>query len=185
MDSAEIIEILEARNAFVHGHFIAPDGRHTDMDFCLVKALQFPPYCRKIAYEIVKHYWDMDIQLVISVRLGGVLLAAEIARQLEARVVYTRSTHIDDEPELLKGFEIHAGDRVLLIDEILTDDIYHFKTIAKKVLKEDARLVGIGVAIDLSTQPNIMNVRQISALQMKRNIWPADECALCRAGEKF
>lgn len=176
----KFFDLLQGAGAIQRGHFILDDGRHTDTEFRLVKAMQFPPFCRKIAYEIVKHYLDMDVQLVVACSPDAILFAAEIARQLEARVIFTVQNKNDEKIELYRNFEIHSGDRVVLVDDILTDSPQNMRTLGRKILSADARLIGVGSVVDISTKPNTFNVRQINAIKLQPKFWVADECSFCK-----
>ncbi len=183
MPQAKIDELLESTGAINTGHFQLSDGRHSDTRLHPVKVMQFPPFCRKVAYEVIRHYWDMDVQVVVAASAQSILFAAEIARQLDARIVYTVQDKHDDTLGLLPDFELHPGDRIVLADDILTDDYPNLRRLGRLILKHDARLIGTASLIDLSTQNNILGVRQISVARRSRNIWTADDCLLCSQGQ--
>jgi len=164
MEMQEIIHELKSCGAMMNGAFLLPDNRIINEWYIPVKAFQYPPLCRKLAYEIVKHFWDMDVQVVIASRVGVIPFAAEIARQLEARLLW-RSRNED---VFYPNLAIHSGDRAVLIDDILMDDIIPYKSIGREILMQDARLIGIASLIDLTTKKTPLNVRQISVL--KRDI---------------
>jgi hypoxanthine-guanine phosphoribosyltransferase len=161
MEMQEIIQELESCGAMMKGAFLLPDNRICNEWYIPVKAFQYPPLCRKLAYEIVKHFWDMDVQVVIASRVGALPFAAEIARQLEARLLWRSSKEQIFYPDLA----IHSGDRAIIIDDILMDDIMPYKSIGREILTQDARLIGIGSLIDLTTKKTPLNVRQISVLK--------------------
>ena len=71
MDMQEIIHELTGCGTIISGIFLLPDGRMCSEWYVPVKAFQYPPFCRKLAYEIVKHFWDMDVQVVIASRVGA------------------------------------------------------------------------------------------------------------------
>lgn len=179
MEQSKILELLESTGTLQRGHFELPDGIHTDTMIRSVKVMQFPPHCRKMAYEVVKHYWDMDVQLVIAASAESVLFAAEIARQLEARIVFSAQSKREQPTVLFQNFEIHAGDRAILIEDILTDDCANMKALARKILMADARLIGVGSLIETAAKATMFNVRQINVAKLNPKTWDPDECPLC------
>ncbi len=183
--AGKIEDLLESSGAMAAGHYVMADGRHTDMLLRPVKILQFPPYCRKAAYEIVKHYWDMDVQLVVAAEAGAILFAAEIARQLEARIVYSVSELGDPAAdfELREGFSMHAGDRIMLVDTIRTSEYPHLRALGRRILQNDARLIGTSTMFDVSGEGTMLGARQISVVRTERNTWAAEDCPLCAAGK--
>lgn len=185
MENKEFYDILEQKNAVLHGHYSLGNGFHSDTAYRINKALQFPPTNRKFAHEIVKHFWDMDVQLVIAARIGAILFASEIARQLEARVIFTDGLWGSEEISLYPSLEIHSGDRILLVDDVLSGDLGHLRAISRKILTADARLIGVASVIDATGKHSVLNVRQISVIQLTPMIWNDKECPLCASGEKL
>jgi adenine/guanine phosphoribosyltransferase-like PRPP-binding protein len=165
MDMQEIIKELTGCGTIINGTFLLPDGRICSEWYVPVKAFQYPPLCRKLAYEIVKHFWDMDVQVVIASRVGALPFATEIARQLEARLLWRSN----EDSVFYPNLAIHSGDRAIIVDDILLDDITPYKSIGREILTQDARLIGIASLIDLTTKKTPLNVRQISVLKRELN----------------
>ena len=159
MDMQEIIHELTGCRTIISGIFLLPDGRMCSEWYVPVKAFQYPPFCRKLAYEIVKHFWDMDVQVV-----------TEIARQLEARLLWRSSA----DEVFYQNLSIHSGDRAIIVDDILMDDIAPYTSIGREILRQDARLIGIASLIDLTTKKTPLNVRQISVLKREVNVIDAE-----------
>jgi adenine/guanine phosphoribosyltransferase-like PRPP-binding protein len=173
MEIQEIEQALHQCGALLPRHSKLNAQMHSDYTFIPAKAFQFPPLCRKLAYEIVRHYWDMDPQVILAVHTGVIPFAAEIARQLEARLIWAENG------SLYHGLELHPGDRIVLTDDLLTNDIEKYKPLIRQILKTDARLIGMAALIDMSDKINILNVRQISVLRAPEYCSPIDQCTLC------
>src|SRR5262245_17364807 len=62
------------------------------------------------------------VDVVIGPTTGGVILAYEVARQLGVRGIFAESAEEDGvkRRELRRGFEIKPGERVLLVDDVVT-----------------------------------------------------------------
>lgn len=183
MEKSKITDLLVSTGAVEEGHFILPDGRHTDILVRPLKALQFPPYCRKIAFEIVEHYLDMDVQLVIAASVEAVLLAAEVARQLEARIIFPITTREHETAVLHPDFSIHSGDRAILIDTILDDSPANMRSLGRQMLKADARLIGIASLFEVNAPSHLFNVRQITVRKLTARYWLQAECPICNANQ--
>lgn len=161
MEQSNIVDQLQSCGALSNGAFLLPNKRIVKEWYAPAKAFQYPPLCRKLSYEIVKHFWDMDVQVVISARIGSLPFAAEIARQLEARLLWRGRT----DSVFYDTLAIHSGDRAIIVDDILMDDITPYKAIGREILTQDARLIGIASLIDLTSRKTPLNVRQISVLK--------------------
>jgi orotate phosphoribosyltransferase len=182
MEKNKITELLFSTGAIEEGHFILPDGRHTDVLLRPLKALQFPPYCRRIAFEIVDHYLDMDVQLVIAASSEAILLAAEIARQLEARIIFPVTSREHETAVLHPDFSIHSGDRAIMVDTLLDEFPAGMRSFGRQILKADARLIGIASLFEVNAPSHIFNVRQITVRRITSNYWSQEECPVCAAG---
>jgi orotate phosphoribosyltransferase len=63
------------------------------------------------------------VNLVAGPTTGGVILAFETGRQLGTRAIFAEEVRADDgttRREFRRGFRIEPGERVLLVDDILT-----------------------------------------------------------------
>jgi orotate phosphoribosyltransferase len=65
---------------------------------------------------------DGPVDLVAGPTTGGVILAFETGRQLGTRAIFAEEVHTGGHPrrEFRRGFRIQPGERVLLVDDILT-----------------------------------------------------------------
>jgi orotate phosphoribosyltransferase len=143
---------------------IHPIEPHT---FRLNKICQFPPFCRKIAFEIVSHFLDQDVQVVTTTSPDGILLVAEVARQLEARILMP-SLQLKPESQfsLQYPFELHSGDRIIVIESVVTEKTSVIASLFRTILIANARLVGIGSWIDFKSSSRLLNIRQVSAFRL-------------------
>ena len=84
-DQGQLIEIFQKTGALLEGHFILTSGRHSPKYFQCAKVLQYPEYLQKFSNEIANHFQDIDIDIVITPAVGGIVLGTEIGRQLNKR----------------------------------------------------------------------------------------------------
>ena len=179
MNQEKVRELLHSTGALQEEHGVLPDGRHSDIRLRPLKVLQFPPFCRKVAFELVEHFLDIDAQVVVAASTDAILLAAEMARQLEARVVFAITPAGADTALLHPDLAIHAGDRVVMVDTILTDNPAALRSLGRKILMEDARLIGVASLFDISTVTHIFNVRQVTVAKVFPQYSAADACPVC------
>lgn len=135
--------------------------------FRLNKICQFPPFCRKIAFEIVTHFLDQDVQVVTTTSPDSILLVAEVARQLEARILMPSLQLLPESQFSLQyPFEMHSGDRVIVIESVVKEKTAAISSLFRTILTENARLVGIGSWIDFKSSSRLLNIRQVSAFRL-------------------
>lgn len=135
------------------------------------KVCQFPPFCRKIAFEIVKHFLDQDVQVVTTTSPDCMLLVAEVARQLEARILMpSLQLQPDNSFSLQSPFELHSGDRIIIIESVIKEKTPVIASLFRTILTANARLIGIGSWIDFKSSSRLLNIRQVSAFRLDDSV---------------
>ena len=180
MQREEIIELLQRTSALMHGHFLAADGRHACELIRPAKALQFAPFNRKLCFEIVRHFLELDIHVVLSPSTGGIPVAVEVGRQLEARAIFLEE--VDGAMILSRGFEMHEGERVVVVSDLLDSDSLLQPAITA-IRNANARLIGIGGIIDIRTSDRSFNVKNVAAVRLEPDMFIPADCPLCAQGE--
>ena len=113
--------------AFREGHFLLKSGRHGDAYVEKFPVLQDPAATSELCALWAARVRDRDgeplVDVVAGPTTGGVILAFETARQLGVRSIFAEEVRADDgtiRREFRRGFRIEPGERVLLVDDILT-----------------------------------------------------------------
>lgn len=119
--------LFRASGALREGHFSLKSGRHSDAYLEKFQVLQDPAATSELC-----GFWAAghraadgtpDVDLVAGPTTGGVMLAFETGRQLGTRAIFAEEVAADGgsaRREFRRGFEIRPGERVLLVDDILT-----------------------------------------------------------------
>ncbi|MEX2184111.1 MAG: orotate phosphoribosyltransferase [Chloroflexota bacterium] len=114
--------IFRASGAFREGHFLLKSGRHGDAYVEKFAVLADPGATSELCgYWAATHRGGID--LVAGPTTGGVILAFETARQVGVRSIFAEEVRDEDggtRREFRRGFTIAPGERVLLVDDILT-----------------------------------------------------------------
>ncbi len=125
---AQRTEALFRRSgAFREGHFQLKSGRHGDAYVEKFAVLSDPAatseLCEFWAAGVRDHDGAPLVDLVAGPTTGGVILAFETARQLGVRSFFAEEVKDREggtHREFRRGFRIEPGERVLLVDDILT-----------------------------------------------------------------
>jgi orotate phosphoribosyltransferase len=119
--------LFRSSGAFRNGHFLLKSGRHGDAYVEKFQVLQDPAATSELCGFFAAHGRGGDgetlIDLVAGPTTGGVILAFETARQLGVRSIFAEEVRAEDgstHREFRRGFRIEPGERVLLVDDILT-----------------------------------------------------------------
>lgn len=179
MDKREIEEILLKYEVLQKGHFLLTSGLHSEFYFEKSKILQYPPLVERFSSLIKERFENEGIELVVGPTTGGVIIAYEVARQLSCRCAYAERK--DNGRVIRKGFKIEEGERVLIVDDVLTTGGSIRETI--RALGEwKVGLVGIGVFIDRSQKSPEFGVPHFAVYRREIENYPPTLCPLCEAG---
>ena len=115
--------LFRASGAFREGHFLLKSGRHGDAYVEKFAVLSDPAATSELCGYWAAAVRGTGVDLVAGPTTGGVILAFETARQLGTRSIFAEEVRDADggtHREFRRGFTIAPGERVLLVDDILT-----------------------------------------------------------------
>jgi orotate phosphoribosyltransferase len=120
-------ELFRSSGAFRDGHFQLKSGRHGDAYVEKFAVLSDPAATSELCGFWAAGHRNEDgsarADLVAGPTTGGLILAFETARQLGIRAIFAEEVRAADgatSREFRRGFRIERGERVLLVDDILT-----------------------------------------------------------------
>jgi orotate phosphoribosyltransferase len=179
--SANIEEIFIKSGAKLEGHFLLTSGLHSPVYWEKFAVLQYPSYTQELCRMIADHYRDQNIELVAGPTTGGVILAFEVARQLGVRGIFAEKKEGSSERVFRRGFNIRPGERILLVDDILSTGGSIQQTV-NAIKSLNGNLVGIGVLVDRSPDGIDFEVPLYSCLRSPTVVYKPEECPLCKDG---
>ena len=154
-------------------------GLHSPIYWEKFRVLQFPNYTEQLCRMIATHFQGQDIQVVAGPTTGGIILAFEVARQLGVRGIFAEKEETQGRA-FRRGFSISPGERVLIVDDILTTGKSIHEVIAA-VTKGGGIVIGIGALVDRSEQGIDFGVPFFSCYRAKALTYSPSECPLCAA----
>lgn len=119
-------ELFVASGALRAGHFQLKSGRHAERYLEKFQVLQYPEAVTELSSQLaalVGGRAGRGVDVVVGPTTGGVILAFEVARQLGVRGIFAEEVRDPDgttRREFRRGFALAEGERVLLVDDILT-----------------------------------------------------------------
>ena len=117
--------------------------------------------------------------MVAGPTTGGIILAFEVARQLGVRGIFAEKEGAT-ERAFGRGFSINSGERVLIVDDILTTGS-SIREVMAAVNKQGGIVIGIGVLVDRSEQRIDFGVPLFSCLHSITPTYTPQDCPLCAA----
>ena len=173
--------LLEERGAVLRGHFQYASGRHGEIYVEKFRILQWPDVTSELCASIASAFAGAA-NVVAGPTTGGVILSFEVARQMGLKSIIAESRE-DGSPgrEFRRGFELGPGDRVLVVDDVLTTG-GSIRDVLDGVRARGAEPVGVGVLIDRTAGKVDFGVPFAAALTLDVVSWAPEECPLCKAG---
>ena len=172
-------EIFEKSGTMLKGHFRLVSGLHSPIYWEKFRVLQFPIYTEQLCRMIAHHFREQEIQVVAGPTTGGIILAYEVARQLGVRGIFAEKGETG-ERAFRRGFNIDPGERVLIVDDILTTG-GSIREVTAAVNKLGGRIIGIGVLIDRSDRKVEFDAPLFSCHRSETITYPPENCPLCAA----
>ncbi len=183
MDPNKVLTIFKQTGALLEGHFQLTSGLHSNQYFQCAKVLQYPEHCELLCGELAKQFEDGAIDAVIAPAMGGIVVAQEVGRQLRKRTMFTERK--EGEMQLRRGFEIKAGERVLVCEDVVTTGGSVVEVI-NIVRRSGGIVAGVAYIVDRSggrvTFAMGPGGKQQSVLTMDVVTYKPESCPLCSSG---
>lgn len=167
--------------ALLRGHFQLSSGLHSPGYVQCALLLAEPRRAREAGEEIARELARLGVvaDSVLSPALGGVVIGHEVAAALG--VPFRFAEREGGELRLRRGFSLAAGERVVVVEDVVTTGKSTLET-AALAAAAGAVVTGIGAIIDRSGGRHGFTVPFGALLALELPTWAAGECPLCAAG---
>jgi len=145
--SDAILSQFRRVGALLEGHFRLTSGLHSPGYLQCALVLQHPREAEACGAAIAEQVRGFGIQAVLSPALGGIVIGQEVARALGVRAIFAERQ--DTKLTLRRGFSLGAGERVLVVEDVVTTGGSTRETI-DLARASGAEVVGAAAIIDRS-----------------------------------
>jgi orotate phosphoribosyltransferase len=180
-EPSEVERIFRDSGAFREGHFLLSSGKHSPMYLEKFWVLQWPKHTERLCAAIAEKARSIGVATIAGPTTGGIILAHEVARQLGARAVYAERQDTGMTRVLRRGFQLARGERVLVVDDIMTTGGSVQETIGA-VRAAGGEVVAAAVLVDRSGGDAQLGVPLHALWTLDIPTYPADPCPLCARG---
>lgn len=174
--------MFEKSGALLKGHFLLTSGLHSPVYWEKALVIQYPEYTEKLCRMIADHYRKAGATVVAGPTTPGIILAYETARQLGVRGIFAERDESGGSGRVFRrGFSISPGEKVLVVDDILTTGGSVSEVIAA-VKKLEGQVVGVGVLVLRAEPEPDFGVPLYACHRTKAVAYQPQQCPLCARG---
>lgn len=179
MKSEDVLDIYKKTGALLTGHFLLSSGLHSKQYLQSALVLQHPDIATRLCAALAEHFKNSRVGVVIAPALGGVFVSHETARALGVRALFAE--RVNGELTLRRGFTIKPGERVLVVEDVITTGKSTKETI-EVVKKAGGTVIAAASLIDRSGGAADLGVPYKSLVTLTVPAYTAENCPLCKAG---
>ena len=175
MERQQVLDQFRQAGALLEGHFVLSSGLHSPQYLQCAKLLMYPDrsaeLCAALARKVEAMLGQGTVQLVVSPAMGGVVVGYEMGRQLGVPAIFTE--RVDGKFTLRRGFDIEAGSKVLMAEDIVTTGLSSRECIAC-IEAYGGDVVAASCLIDRSDGAADVGVPLVALAGLEVPAYPAD-----------
>lgn len=148
MTDDEVLAEFRAADALLEGHFILSSGLRSPRYLQCARVLANPARAARLAMALVEKLpADLAVDVVVSPAMGGIIAGHEMGRALGVDALFLERP--DGVFELRRGFRLEPGQRVLMMEDVVTTGLSSREAIAA-IGRAGGVVVAAGALVDRS-----------------------------------
>lgn len=175
----DVVEILKECDALLEGHFLLSSGKHSNKYCQCAKLLQYPDKAEKVISIVKDKVEVLKPDVIVGPAMGGITAAYELGRQLGIKAIFTEREN--NVMTLRRGFEIKPGDRILIMEDVVTTGKSSMET--ARVL-ENAGGIAIGIGCIVDRKVSEIQLPLYSSVELFFETYDEENCPMCKDGSK-
>jgi orotate phosphoribosyltransferase len=173
MTQDQVLDEFRAAGALLEGRFILSSGLHSPVFLRKNIVFQDPArterLCKALAEKARAAFGKIEV--VVSPAVGAIIPGYETARHLGARAMFAEREN--GKFQLRRGFTIKPGDRVLMVEDVVTTGLSSRECL--DAIEGQGDLVGAACLIDRSNGKTNIGVKLVSLAAVDAPSYPADK----------
>lgn len=175
MTDEEILAEFRAAEALLDGHFILSSGLRSSRYLQCARVLADPVRASRLAHALASRLpreIRKSIDIVVSPAMGGVIIGHEMGRALGVEALFVERP--DGVFELRRGFRIAPGQRVLMMEDVVTTGLSSREAIAA-IEAAGGKVVAAGALVDRSNGSVDLGVPFFPLIRLEVPSYEADK----------
>ena len=174
MNTDDVLAEFRAAGALREGHFVLSSGLHSPVflqkNLVFARPERTERLCKALADKI--RALALEVDLVISPAVGGIIPGYETARQLGVTSLYVERE--GGQFKLRRGFSIHPGARIAMVEDIVTTGLSSREAI-EAIRAAGGEVVCAACIVDRSAGRADVGVPLVALATLDVPAYPADQ----------
>ena len=179
MEHEAVLDQFRRLGALLEGHFKLSSGLHSPAYLQCALVLQHPAEAERLGRALAAKLGAVHATAVLSPALGGLIIGHEVARALGVKAIFAERA--DGVLTLRRGFDLAAGDRVVVVEDVVTTGGSTRETM-DVARARGAAVVAAASVINRSGSPSPVDVPFAALAEITPPTWQPDACPLCARG---
>jgi orotate phosphoribosyltransferase len=184
VETQAVLEMFRQTGGYLQGHFRLTSGLHSPEYLQCAKVLQYPEYAGILGHQLANALQSLGhlqrVDVVCSPAIGGLIIGHEVARDLEARFVFTERGP-DNKMVLRRGFAIEPGETAVVVEDVITTG-GSTAEVVEVLQAAGAKVLAAGSIIDRSGGKAQVGVSRVALATLNVVTYDPASCPLCAAG---
>ncbi len=174
-----VLEVLKEAGVLLEGHFLLTSGRHSNKYLQCAKIFKNAKYSEELCGALAEKFANDGIDVVVGPAMGAVIMAYEVSRHLNVPNIFTERE--DGVMTLRRNFEIEEGQKVLVVEDVITTG-GSVKEVIEIVKEKGGIVAGVGCVVDRTGGKMDFGTKFESVISMEVQSYEPDECPICKTG---
>ena len=176
----DVAAVLRETGALLSGHFRLSSGLHSPSYVQCALLLEHPRNAKAIGRELGEKVRAFRAEKIAAPAMGGVIIGYTVAEALDLPSIFTERK--DGQMTLRRGFCIMSGERVVIVEDVVTTGKSTRETAA--VVEQTGGVVaGFASILNRSGRPNPFdNAPYASLLSLNLETYSEPDCPQCKSG---
>ncbi|MBP6785116.1 MAG: orotate phosphoribosyltransferase [Verrucomicrobiales bacterium] len=171
----EAIELLKEYGAIEQGHFVLASGKHSAYYVKKGRLVQHPWELQRMIEQRVPEMRALGpIDVVLSPAMGGVPVGQQVGLAVHARTIYAERNPENNQLELKRGFEIRPGERLLLVEDVITTGGTLLE-LTDFIESQGGEVAGVFVVVNRSGKTTVGDYPVVSCMEIQFPVYEAGE----------
>ena len=174
MTEQEVLAEFRSAGALLDGHFILSSGLRSPRYLQCARVLMDPARAARLAAELARKLPDkvkVRLDLVVSPAMGGIIVGHEMGRALGLEAMFVERP--TGRFELRRGFSITPGQKVLLVEDVVTTGLSSREAIVA-VREAGGDVIAAAALVDRSNDAADLGVPFYPLVRLDVPSYPAD-----------